>query len=58
MKTNKRRLSTPLSKEAQIARMPLPPDILVDARQDTVHWEVGRVRPAHTSRDIKLNTQE
>lgn len=40
----------PLSKDAMMSRMPIPPEYLVDARQDTIHREVGRGRPARTTR--------
>ena len=40
----------PLSKDAIMSRMPIPPEYLVDARQDTIHREVGRARPARTTR--------
>lgn len=35
------------------AKRPLPPDVLADALQDTVHTEVGRVRVAGTVRRVK-----
>jgi hypothetical protein len=37
-----------LSPEAQAARAPLPPEVLADALQDTVHRDVGRGRAART----------
>ena len=34
----------PLSKAARDARKPLPPEVLTNARQETVHVESGRWR--------------
>jgi len=45
-RTQRERL--PLSAEARAARAPLPPEVLADARQDTVHRDVGRGRAART----------
>ncbi len=42
---------TPLSPEARAARAPLPPEMLVDARHEPVHQDVGRARPARTARN-------
>lgn len=39
-----RKRMKPLSKEAQKARKPIPPEYLVDALQDSIHKEVGRSR--------------
>lgn len=39
-----RKRMKPLSKEAQEARRPIPPEYLVDALQDPIHKEVGRSR--------------
>lgn len=36
----------PLSREAQDARKPLPPAILANALEDTVHRDIGRGRAA------------
>ena len=45
----RRRLDLPsLSEDAQEARRPVPPTTLTDARQETVHREVGRGRSART----------
>ena len=41
---------SPLSKEAQQARCPLPVEQLFDALNDRVHYDVGRARPAHVVR--------
>lgn len=41
-----RKRMKPLSKEAQEARKPIPPEYLVDALQDPIHKEVGRSRAA------------
>ena len=41
---------SPLSKEAQQARCPLPVQQLFDALNDRVHYDVGRARPAHAVR--------
>ena len=38
----------PLAEEEREARKPLPPAVLADARQDIVHRDVGRGRPART----------
>ena len=38
------------SAEARAARAPLPPDVLADASQDTIHRERGTVRPAKSTR--------
>lgn len=35
------------------AKRPLPPDVLIDALQDTVHTEVGRSRVAGAVRRVK-----
>lgn len=35
------------------AKRPLPPDVLVDALQDTVHTDVRRTRIAGTVRQVK-----
>lgn len=43
----------PLSKDASMSRMPLPPEILVDALQEPIHREVGRSRPARAARSRK-----
>lgn len=40
----------PLSAAAQAARMPLPPEELVDARQNPIHGDPGGHRPARTTR--------
>lgn len=39
-----RKRMKPLSKEAQEARKPIPPEYLVDALQDPIHKQVGRSR--------------
>ena len=44
----------PLSKTAQDVRKPLPPAILADILQDTVHKEVGRTRLAKTARSLTV----
>jgi hypothetical protein len=41
-----RKLPTSLSKEAEEARRPPPPDQLVGALQDPVHYEAGSCRAA------------
>jgi len=41
---------TPLSEEESELRRPLPPEILIDALQDSIHSDVGRSRPAKTLR--------
>jgi hypothetical protein len=46
----KRRPRTPLSPAAQEARRPPPPETLVDARQDRVHRDVGKSRPARATK--------
>jgi DNA-binding transcriptional regulator YiaG len=43
----------PLSPEAIASRLPPPPEDLVGALQDTIHREVGRSRPAKTTRSRK-----
>jgi DNA-binding transcriptional regulator YiaG len=43
----------PLSPEAITSRLPLLPEDLVGALQDTIHREVGRSRPAKTTRSRK-----
>ena len=43
----------PLSEDASMSRMPLPPEILVDALQEPIHREVGRSRPARAARSRK-----
>lgn len=43
----------PLSEDASISRMPLPPEILVEALQEPIHREVGRSRPARAARSRK-----
>ena len=43
-----------LSKDAQNARKPLPPDVLADALQDAVHKGVGRTRPAKTAKSLTV----
>ncbi|MES1025427.1 helix-turn-helix transcriptional regulator [Gloeocapsa sp. BRSZ] len=43
----------PLSKDASMSRMPLPPEDLVDALQEPIHREVGRSRPARAARSRK-----
>ena len=40
----------PLSQASRDARKPLPPEQLIDARQDSIHRDVGRGRAAHTKR--------
>ena len=42
---------TPLSVEAQAARKPLSPEMLVDAQQDRIHRDIGRGRAAQTVRN-------
>ena len=46
----KRPKLTPLSEEESELRRPLPPEILIDALQDSIHHDVGRSRPAKTLR--------
>ena len=46
----KRPQLTPLSEEESELRRPLPPEILIDALQDSIHHDVGRSRPAKTLR--------
>jgi transcriptional regulator with XRE-family HTH domain len=46
----KRPQLTPLSKEDSELRRPLPPEVLIDALQDSIHHDVGRSRPAKTLR--------
>ena len=41
---------TPLSAEAEEARRPPPPEELVGALQDRVHYDVGRLRAARSIR--------
>jgi DNA-binding transcriptional regulator YiaG len=43
----------PLSPEAIASRLPPPPEDLVGALQDTIHREVGKSRPAKTTRSRK-----
>lgn len=43
----------PLSEDASMSRMPLPPEILVDALQEPIHREVGLSRPARAARSRK-----
>jgi len=43
----------PLSKSARDARKPLPPEVLADARQETVHVESGKWR---VPRSTKVRT--
>jgi DNA-binding transcriptional regulator YiaG len=43
----------PLSPEAIASRLPPPPEDLVGALQDPIHREVGRSRPAKTTRSQK-----
>lgn len=40
----------PLSREAQEARKPPPPEELIDALRDRVHRDIGRGRAAQTVR--------
>jgi len=40
----------PLGDETREARKPLPPDVLADARHETVHTDSGRRRPAKRTR--------
>ena len=44
----------PLSKAAQDARRPLPPEVLVKALQDTLPRAVGKTRPARTARSLTM----
>lgn len=46
----------PLSPEAIASRLPPPPADLVGALHDTIHREVGRSRPAKTTRSRKLSS--
>jgi DNA-binding transcriptional regulator YiaG len=46
----KRPQLTPLSEEEDELRKPLPPGVLIDALQDSIHHDVGRSRPAKTLR--------
>jgi hypothetical protein len=46
----KRPQLTPLSEEESQLGRPLPPEILIDALQDSIHHDVGRSRPAKTLR--------
>jgi transcriptional regulator with XRE-family HTH domain len=46
----KRPQLTPLSEEESELRRPLPPEVLIDALQDSIHHDVGRSRPAKTLR--------
>lgn len=48
----------PLSPEAIVSRLIPPPDELVEALQDPVHREVGRSRPAKTTRGRKGGSRE
>jgi DNA-binding transcriptional regulator YiaG len=43
----------PLSPETIVSRLPPPPEDLVGALQDPIHREVGRSRPAKTTRSRK-----
>jgi DNA-binding transcriptional regulator YiaG len=43
----------PLSSEAIVSRLPSPPEDLVGALQDPMHRDVGRSRPAKTTRSRK-----
>ena len=48
----RRRLtSRPLDAKAATERAPLPPEALIDAMNDRIHRDVGRVRPARTVRN-------
>lgn len=47
---------TELSAAEKVAREPLPPEELVEARSDRVHREIGRSRAARTIRDKRRGT--
>lgn len=48
---------SPLSKEAQQARCPLPVEQLFDALNDLVHYDVGRARPARVVRVLRMGDE-
>lgn len=48
----------PLSPDSMASRLPLPPDELVGALQDSIHQEVGRSRPAKTTRGRKGGSRQ
>ena len=43
----------PLNAKAAAERAPLPPEALIDAMNDRIHRDVGRVRPARTVRNVR-----
>lgn len=43
----------PLDAKAAAERAPLPPEALIDAMNDRIHRDVGRVRPARTVRNVR-----
>ena len=50
----RRRLTLrPLDAKAAAERAPLPPEALIDAMNDRIHRDVGRVRPARTVRSVR-----
>ena len=48
----------PLDAKAAAERTPLPPEALIDAMNDRVHRDVGRVRPARTVRNVRRESPE
>jgi DNA-binding transcriptional regulator YiaG len=52
-KTVEKSVLKPLSPEAIASRIPPRPEDLVGALNDTIHKEVGRSRPAKTTRSLK-----
>jgi DNA-binding transcriptional regulator YiaG len=55
-KTTERPKLKPLSPESVASRLSPPPEDLVGALQDTIHREVGRSRPAKTTRSRKRSS--
>lgn len=45
----------PLDAKAAAERAPLPPEALIDAMNDRVHRDVGRIRPARTVRNMRVS---
>ena len=55
---SRRRTLRPLDAKAAVERAPLPPETLIDAMNDRVHRDVGRVRPARTVRNVRRESPE
>ena len=54
----RRRTLRPLDAKVAAERAPLPPEALIDAMNDRIHRDVGRVHPARTVRNVRRESPE